>query len=127
MNLERILLVALASLLVAGCEKRIESMRLQSDICPEVSVVAVGRSINFYRVVVDIEGHGSHELVANIDMPGDELRYILGLRDSPSGVEILVSASQAVRELDLQISSRCRVRTVGPNSSFKPTPLRSVS
>ena len=128
MNLSsRVLLVALASLMAVGCEKRMESSRLQSDICPTISVAAVGRVVNFYRVVIDIEGHGSHEVVANIDMPGDESRYIFGLSGSPSGVDVLVSASEGIRELDLQVSAQCRVRTVGPNSSFKPTPFRSFS
>ena len=123
----RLLVVALATLLTAGCEKRIESSQLQSDHCPMVSVATVGRMINFYSVVIDIEGHGSYEIVPNIDMPGDESRYIVGLRPSSSGVDVIISEPGLVRDLDLQISPKCKLRTVGSNMSFKPTLLRKAA
>jgi|SRR5690554_2885336 len=122
----RLLIVALAPLLMVGCEKRVTSSHLQTDLCPTVSVTAVGRAVNFYRVVIDIEGHGSHELVSNTDMPGDESRYVLGLRDTLSGVDVLVNGSDSVMDLDLQVAPSCRVRTVRPNNAFKPKPLRST-
>ena len=123
----RLAVVVVVAVILSGCMQRVESLQIDTPSCPPVAIVAAGRIMNFYRVDLEIAGREPLTLVPNIDMPGDESRYILGLRKSPDGVQILISGSKYVRDADLKISSQCRVTTVRPNSAFKPTSFRGLA
>ena len=109
---------------LSGCAERVASLHLETSHCPSVSVVAAGRVMNFYEVLLDIQGQSSVMLMSNIDVPGDESQHVLALEPTQDGISVQISDSEQVRDIDLQLAPQCRIITVRPNKSFKPNPLR---
>src|SRR3546814_9875702 len=100
----RLAVAVIVAVILSGCMQRVESLQIDTPSCPPVAIVVAGRIMNFYRVDLEIAGREPVTLVPNIDMPGDEPRYILGLRKSPDGVQI---ARQRTR---LHSSHSCATR-----------------
>lgn len=108
--------LAVGFMALAGCKKDVASLAIERAGCPPVSVVASGRAMNFYEVHLRIGGKDPVLLMANIDMPGDELQDILSLQESPAGIDLLVSGSPYVTDVNLPISARCHIKTVRPSA-----------
>lgn len=105
----------LVAIFLMGCSNREVTYTVNNQICPETSLVTVG-VIESYKILLEIKGRNTVVLVPNIDLPSDVHQYINYMKSSEDGIDIGVSDSSYVNDIDIQVGKQCRIRTIKPTT-----------